>query len=351
MRMKKLFASLAMVMAVTFGASAEVLVSYQGTATCPAGVEISGTTVMASVKINENTNAKNCIQLANGYSSKNKFNGNAIILSVEGGFKTGDVLSVTGFFNNSDNTKESKVSVITVDAEEKCTVLWTSEQFINGRTNAADPEPQTWTLTEDMDKIILGRTGGTGTNFLYISVTRPEASLSTSGYATFSFCKATSIVTAGVKAYKAAVSGETITLTELSGNIPAGTGVILYGEAGAKVELKEATTGEDADVTGNDLKATTTANGALVAKEDNSWALGTENKFLSYTGAAYVENHAYLVHSTPSARMSIVFSDEATGISNVVSKASARDGKFLENGKFVVVKNGVKYNVAGQAIK
>lgn len=151
-----------------------VLVNYEGTAELPNGVAISGTTAMANVKINTNSNGVNCIQLANGYTSDSKFNGNAITLTTEGGFKAGDVLSVTGFFNNSTETKVSKVDLITVDADNNCTVVWTSEQFINGRTVADDPTAQTYTLEEDMETIILGRNGNTGTNIWKLSVTRTE---------------------------------------------------------------------------------------------------------------------------------------------------------------------------------
>ena len=44
----------------------------------------------------------------------------------------------------------------------------------------------------------------------------------------------------------------------------------------------------------------------------------------------------------------IVFGD-ITGVANVeaAAEAKAKEGKFIENGKLVIVKNGVKYNAAG----
>lgn len=180
-----------------------------------------------------------------------------------------------------------------------------------------------------------------------------EVSLNTAGYATYSCNIATTIKTTGVKAYKAAVDGETITLTELTGNIPAGTGVILYGEsAGTQVEFAVATSGEDADVTGNDLKATIKADGTLVTFEANTWALGDGNEFLFYTGSTYIPNRAYLVHEAANANMRIVFADsETTSISNAVSNGASVEGKFLVNGNIVIIKNGTKHNVAGQVVK
>lgn len=45
----------------------------------------------------------------------------------------------------------------------------------------------------------------------------------------------------------------------------------------------------------------------------------------------------------------IVEDAETTGISNIETKAENKVGKFLENGKIVIVKNGRKYNINGQA--
>lgn len=180
-----------------------------------------------------------------------------------------------------------------------------------------------------------------------------RVTLNDAGYATFSAKDASFIATEGITAYKAAVNGELITLTELTGNIPGGTGVMLYGEtAGTKVDLPVATSGSNADVTGNALKATTLDDGSLAAMESNVWALGSGKQFLQYTGAAFVHNRAYLVHTQAASAkaMRIVFDNEADGLNAVISEKS-REGKIIENGSIVIVKNGMKYNVAGQVIK
>lgn len=182
-----------------------------------------------------------------------------------------------------------------------------------------------------------------------------RVNLNSEGYATFSAKDASFIATDGVTAYKAAVGGELITLTALEGNIPAGTGVLLYGETpDTKVDLPVATTGTAANVEDNDLKATTLADGSLAEMEANVWALGGGNEFLSYTGAAFIHNRAYLVHQQPAGAkaMRITFAEgETTGLDDVVSEMPAPDGKYVENGSIVIIKNGVKYNVAGQVIK
>lgn len=183
-----------------------------------------------------------------------------------------------------------------------------------------------------------------------------RVNLNSAGYATFSCKDPSYIATAGVTAYKAYVNDELITLTALDGNIPAGEGVLLYGNtAGTRVELPVATSGNSADVTGNSLKPTTLADGSLAEKEANSWALGDGTEFLRFTGSAYIHNRAYLVHTVGAnaKAMRMVFADDllTTGINNTVVETSQRDGKFIENGNIVIKKNGMKYNVAGQVIK
>ena len=58
----------------------------------------------------------------------------------------------------------------------------------------------------------------------------------------------------------------------------------------------------------------------------------------------------------PSARVAIRFDDDTTGI-NVLEEENAnentgmKDGKYLENGRIIIVKNGVKYSTNGQIAK
>ncbi|MCQ2076463.1 MAG: hypothetical protein MJZ20_05420 [Bacteroidaceae bacterium] len=181
-----------------------------------------------------------------------------------------------------------------------------------------------------------------------------RVTLNNAGFATFSAKNLSFIATEGITAYKALVDGELITLTALEGNIPAGTGVLLYGEtAGTKVDLPVTTTGTEADVTDNNLKPTTLSTGKLAEKESNVWVLGDENQFLEYIGAEFIHNRAYLIHdnATSVKSMRMVFNSEVTGIDTIINETPVREGKFIENGNIVIIKNGMKYNVAGQVIK
>ena len=140
--------------------------------TSEAGITISGTTVKGTVKIHENTDAVECITLKNGYLTEEKMNGNHILLEVEGGFKTGDVVTIGGAINNSDTAKRGTADLFVTADGETTTSLNVFEDFINGRLVADDIVPQTYTLEADYDKLYIGRNGNTGTNLTIIKVTR-----------------------------------------------------------------------------------------------------------------------------------------------------------------------------------
>jgi len=57
--------------------------------------------------------------------------------------------------------------------------------------------------------------------------------------------------------------------------------------------------------------------------------------------------------ATPARALRFVVDGQITGVDNVAAEASAevKDGKYLENGKIVVVKNGKKFNAAGAQMK
>lgn len=173
MLMKKILSLVTFVLMSIVGATAQTtLIDYP---TSKDGVSISGTTAEGTVKINSNANSKACLALKNGYTSESVFNGNAIILKTEGGFKAGDVLTIAGAINNSDETKRGTAVLFTVDAENKATAIKKFDDFINGRLSEADPTNQSYTLEADMDSIMLGRDGNTGANLTYINVVRPAA--------------------------------------------------------------------------------------------------------------------------------------------------------------------------------
>ena len=127
------------------------------------GITIGGTTTYDNVKIHTNNDALAGIKFANGYTTGGVLNDNYVTIAVKDGFKAGDVITIAGAFNNSDETKLSAVDIFALDAEGKPVVLFTTQQFVNGRTSADDPAVETYTLTADYDELYLGRNGNTGT--------------------------------------------------------------------------------------------------------------------------------------------------------------------------------------------
>ena len=179
--------------------------------------------------------------------------------------------------------------------------------------------------------------------------------LNAAGYATYSANY--DVEVSGAKAYTAVLdfAKSKITCSEITSNkVPAGNGVLLFGDADADVTLS--ITADAAALGDNNLKATTLADGTLATKESNDYYALSGDTFMKYTGDAFVHNKAYfeVEGGTALARsMRIVFDGNITGVANVeaAAEAKAKEGKFIENGKLVIVKNGVKYNAAGAQVK
>ena len=170
--MKKIFTLIAAAF-LAVSANAQTLINYPKAQT---GITISGTTTFDAVKINNNTTSISGIKFANSYTTSEKLNTNYATISVEGGFKAGDVITIAGAFNNSDNTKKAAADIFTVSGEEEktITVLFTTQQFVNGRTTADEPVEQTYTLTADYDILYLGRNGNTASFVTTLRVDRGE---------------------------------------------------------------------------------------------------------------------------------------------------------------------------------
>lgn len=144
----------------------------------------NGTSEKATVKIHGNADAVPCLKLNNGYTTDDVVNGNYIMLETEGGFKSGDVITIAGVINNSDNgtndegrpNKRGAVIILSdiTDGEEVTDEqeLYTTQLFINSRFVTEDPVPETYTLTADCNKLYLGRDGNTGTNITTLTIVR-----------------------------------------------------------------------------------------------------------------------------------------------------------------------------------
>lgn len=191
--------------------------------------------------------------------------------------------------------------------------------------------------------------------FEYIAICRPsgEITLNASGYATYS--SATNFLISGAKAYEATLNtaDKKITCTEVEA-VPAGAGVLLFGDAGAKVAIIN-TTSADA-LTDNDLKGTTQAGGTLATFDTAKYYYALSgDTFKHYTGSAFVENKAYFESDTElnSKAFTIVFDGETTGINAIeeVAPVTTKTRKVVKNGRLVIETANGEFTVSGARIK
>ena len=182
--MKKIFTFAALLMLGIMGANAQTaLIDYP---TSKDGTAISGTTTEGTVKIHLNKDAVACYTLKNGYTTDGEMNGNHIKLTTEGGFKAGDVVTIAGVINNSDEAKRGTAVLFSSEDGTVAKTINKFEDFINSRLVADDPVEQTYTLEADYEVLYLGRDGNTGTNLTLIKVERAAPELEP-GTATFDF--------------------------------------------------------------------------------------------------------------------------------------------------------------------
>ncbi|MBQ3631097.1 MAG: hypothetical protein II949_07640 [Prevotella sp.] len=155
----------------------------------------------------------------------------------------------------------------------------------------------------------------------------------------------------GAKAYTAALdaTAETITCTEITdGKVPAGAGVLIYGDASATVTLTPTT--DAAALKGNGLKATTLANGALAAKENGTYYVLSGNTFKTFTGTAFTANKAYFEAPATARPFTIVFGGETTGINTVLTNGADSNETFNLAGQRVAAPQKGLYIVGGKKV-
>ena len=145
-------------------------------------------------------------------------------------------------------------------------------------------------------------------------------------------------------------TGSVLNTTSVKGGtIPANTGILIKAPAGT-VTIPVVASSET-NVSDNKFQGVTTATeiaaeAGYVLMADPS--LGFYKNANAFTVGA---NTAYLPANFASlARSAFFFGGNITAVENVEAaeaKAKAKDGKFIENGKLVIVKNGQKFNAAG----
>lgn len=204
-------------------------------------------------------------------------------------------------------------------------------------------------------------------DYIYVERTGDAAvpaTLGTNGYATFASPYPLDLTTAnmpeGLTAYKASVSGTTVTFTALNQTVPANTGILLQGEAGGSYNIPVVASGTE--VTENAFLVNT--DGTTFAGDNDYYYFGLLKNTLTFgtfdpSSVAIPASKAYLKVLKSSldagARLNISFADdETTGIADVRGKMSdvrggyynlrgqrvdqPQKGLYIVNGKKVVIK-------------
>ena len=208
-----------------------------------------------------------------------------------------------------------------------------------------------------------GQTGG-DYDFILEEVTSLPLTLAANSYTSFSAPVAVTIPD-GCHAYVAtSTPGDSyITMTEVTGNVPANQGLIIGigtdATANPTFAIYSGSSKDLVDCSGNMLVANVAASN--VDKANNYFfgkVDGNDNYVfakISGTGTRTLGGHKAYLHyeKGTNARMAIIWEgDDPTGIEGLQNESvEMKDGKYYQNGKVVVVRNGVKYNVAGQIIK
>lgn len=104
--MKKFFTLIA---AVALAASVNAQTTLIDYPTSQSGItlhNVDGKISFATVKIHTNKDEVPCIKIGKSFSANDLVVDNFVELTTEGGFKTGDVITIAGVFNNADDSKK-----------------------------------------------------------------------------------------------------------------------------------------------------------------------------------------------------------------------------------------------------
>ena len=96
------------------------------------------------------------------------------------------------------------------------------------------------------------------------------------------------------------------------------------------------------------------ANNTAVAEIEGNYILSNNTIYPVGKNVTVNAYRAYInIAGNNSARALRFVVGEITGVDNVeaATEATLKDGKYLENGKIVIVKNGQKFNANGQQVK
>lgn len=159
----------------------------------------------------------------------------------------------------------------------------------------------------------------------------------------------------GLTAYTATCSENVVTLTPVD-NVPANTGVVLKGAAKTySIPLTASSSTAKGHLIGSATEATAwNAYSGYTLYVLTSVDEGANVQFNPVTSGSIAAGKAFLkVNGGASSAhaLNVVFADNLTGISEAKSGFAAKVGKFVEDGKLMILKKGKKFNANGQLVK
>jgi len=218
----------------------------------------------------------------------------------------------------------------------------------------------TWTPTEKFYGIIKINAVQAGTSYS-ISVGGSKMSfygfefmpipyhltLGENGYSTFA--ADFSYTVAGATVYKAALNGakDAVILTEVSGAVPADEGIILKGTAGDEVAITPSNVAAG-DFTGNELVGVVGAKKAVA----DTYVISTNAGVTAFNPCevgVVIPSHKAFMNIPEANGAPIRIAETATNIENVAGNEDVQ--KFIENGKLLIRRNGVVYDITGAIVK
>ena len=190
---------------------------------------------------------------------------------------------------------------------------------------------------------------GTVWYLLLTEATTVPVKVGSTGYATFSSTKAVDFTNSTIKAYTAIVSGKDITFTRIK-QVPANTGVLLWGDANATANLPILASGPLGVIQDNLVATATAMDGqALAGKYILAEKDGVVGFYKAGSSATLAAGKAYLV--VPAGARIILPDGEVTGIT-AVEAAEAEAPVYNLQGQRVVkavkgvnIKDGKKFIV------
>jgi hypothetical protein len=202
---------------------------------------------------------------------------------------------------------------------------------------------------------------GAGIDYVYIMKLPDNVSvtLGTNGYATFACPYALDLANlpTGLTAYKAAVSGTTVTFSEVTEAVKANTGLLLQGDASQTYSIPVAASGSDISASNaflvNDGGTTFTADG-------DYYYFGLIKNTLTFglfdpTSVAIPADKAYLKVlkssiDASSRSLTVSFGEDATGINTVKGESNVANSYYNLNGQRVSKPANGLYIVNGKKV-